>query len=580
MENPVIDKKILNKAQQWLGNDYDEETRRQVQQMIDENPDELMESFYTNLEFGTGGLRGNMGVGTNRMNKYTVGMATQGLANYLKKMFPGQKQIRVAVAFDSRNNSKYFAQITSEILSSNDIQVFLFENLRPTPELSFTVRYLGCQSGIVITASHNPKEYNGYKVYWDDGGQLVNPHDKNVIEEVLKVTSASMVKFNSKPENINIIGGEVDAAYLAEVGNLSLIPEIIKKHKNFPVVYTSLHGTGITLVPNALKMFGFENIHILEAQATPDGNFPTIKSPNPEEQAALSMAIEKAKEIGAELVLATDPDADRVGIAVKNKKGDFVLLNGNQTGSLLIFYLLSQWKKYGRLTGKEFIVKTIVTSELLTEIAKKYEVECFDVLTGFKFIAEIIKKYENKKRFIGGGEESYGYLVSDFVRDKDAVISCCLIAETAVFAREQGISLFDLLLSIYKEFGFYYESLLSVTKKGKSGADEIKLMMDNYRKNPPLKINNSEVVVIKDYLLQQEYSLPNSAITPIDLPKSDVLQFFTKDGSKITVRPSGTEPKIKFYFGLKTELSDIALFEETEEACKEKINNIKADLGL
>jgi phosphoglucomutase len=580
MENSNLDKKILNKAQQWLGNDYDEETRRQVQQMIDENPDELMESFYTNLEFGTGGLRGIMGVGTNRMNKYTVGMATQGLANYLKKMFSGQKQIRVAVAFDSRNNSKYFAQITSEILSANDIQVFLFENLRPTPELSFTVRYLGCQSGIVITASHNPKEYNGYKVYWDDGGQLVNPHDKNVIEEVLKVTSAGMVKFDSKPENINIIGGDIDAPYLAEVGKLSLIPEIIKKHKDFSVVYTSLHGTGITLVPNALKMFGFENIHVLEAQATPDGNFPTIKSPNPEEQAALSMAIEKAKEIGAELVLATDPDADRVGIAVKNKKGDFVLLNGNQTGSLLIFYLLSQWKKYGRLTGKEFIVKTIVTSELLSEIAKKFEVECFDVLTGFKYIAEIIKKYENKKRFIGGGEESYGYLVSDFVRDKDAVISCCMIAETAVFAKEQGISLYELLLSIYKEFGFYYESLLSVTKKGKSGADEIKQMMENFRKNPPLQINNSEVVVIKDYLLQQEFSIPTSAITPIDLPKSDVLQFFTKDGSKITVRPSGTEPKIKFYFGLKTGLNDISLFDETELKCREKINNIKADLGL
>ncbi len=580
MENPSIDKKILSKAQQWLGNDYDEETRRQVQQMIDENPGELVESFYTNLEFGTGGLRGIMGAGTNRMNKYTVGMVTQGLANYLKKMFPGNSQISVAVAFDSRNNSKYFAQITAEILSANDIHVFLFENLRPTPELSFTVRHLKCQSGIVITASHNPKEYNGYKVYWDDGGQLVNPHDKNVIEEVLKVTSAGMVKFNSKPENISIIGGDVDAVYLAEVGKLSLIPERIKKHKDFPVVYTPLHGTGITLVPRALKNFGFENIHVLEAQATPDGNFPTIKSPNPEEQAALSMAIDKAKETGAELVLATDPDADRVGIAVKNNKGEFVLLNGNQTGSLLIYYLLSQWKNFGRFTGNEFIVKTIVTSELLSEIAKKFEVECFDVLTGFKFIAEIIKKYEHKKRFIAGGEESYGYLVSDFVRDKDAVISCCMIAEAAVFAKEQGISLYDMLLGIYKEFGFYYESLLSVTKKGKSGAEEIKQMMENFRQNPPQKINDSEVVVIKDYLLQQEYSLSTSAITPIELPKSDVLQFFTKDGSKITVRPSGTEPKIKFYFGIKSSLSNNEHFEEAEQSCREKINKIKSDLGL
>jgi len=580
MENQNVDTKILCKARQWLSNDYDEETRCRVQQMVDENPGELIESFYTNLEFGTGGLRGIMGVGTNRMNKYTVGMATQGLANYLKKMFPGNTQIRVAVAYDSRNNSKYFAQITSEILSANDIHVFLFENLRPTPELSFTVRHLACQSGIVITASHNPKEYNGYKVYWDDGGQLVNPHDKNVIEEVLKVTSAGMVKFDAKPENINIIGGDVDDVYLAEVGKLSLIPELIKKHSDFPVVYTPLHGTGIQLVPKALKIFGFENIHVLEAQATPDGNFPTVKSPNPEEQATMSMAMDKARETGAELVLATDPDADRVGIAVKNNIGEFVLLNGNQTGSLLIFYLLSQWKKFGRLTGNEFIVKTIVTSELLSEIAKKFEVDCFDVLTGFKYIAEIIKKYENKKRFIGGGEESYGYLVSDFVRDKDAVISCCMIAEAAVFAKEQGISLFDLLLGIYKEFGFYYESLLSITKTGKSGADEIKQMMENFRQNPPQMINNSEVVAVKDYLLQQEYSLTTSAITPIDLPKSDVLQFFTKDSSKITVRPSGTEPKIKFYFGIKCTFGGNEHYDKAEQSCRERINKIKTDLGL
>lgn len=579
--NPLnIDNDIIVKAQQWLGENFDPETRKQVKMLIDENPQELLDSFYTNLEFGTGGLRGIMGVGTNRMNKYTVGLATQGLANYLKKMFPGLSPIKVAIAYDSRNNSKYFAQITAEILSANDCKVFLFENLRPTPELSFAVRHLCCQSGIVITASHNPKEYNGYKVYWDDGGQLVSPHDKNVIEEVMKVSSIDMVKFISLPENIQLIGEEVDSIYQSEIKKLSFISEAIKKNKDFPIVYTSLHGTGITMVPQALKNFGFENINIVEEQAIPDGNFPTIKSPNPEEQAALNMAIDKAKLINAELVLATDPDADRVGIAVKNGKGEFVLLNGNQTASLLIFYLLSQWKKFEKYTGKEYIVKTIVTSELLAEIAKKFGVECFDVLTGFKFIADIIKKQEGKKTFIGGGEESYGYLVGDFVRDKDAVISCCMIAETAVFAREQGLSLFDMLLNIYKEFGLYYENLLSITKKGKSGADEIKQMMDNFRSNPPKTINNSKVVLIKDYLLQQETDFSITEIKTIDLPKSDVLQFFTQDGSKITVRPSGTEPKIKFYFGIKTELKDISLFDETEEQSKDRINNIKADLGL
>ncbi len=575
-----IDKKIIQKAQQWLTDDYDEETRRQVQQMIDENPEELVESFYKNLEFGTGGLRGIMGAGTNRMNKYTVGMATQGLANYLKKMFPGQEQIKVAVAFDSRNNSIYFAQITAEILSANDCRVFLFEDLRPTPELSFSVRHLGCQSGIVITASHNPKEYNGYKVYWDDGGQLVNPHDKNVIEEVMKVTSVSMVKFLAKPENITIIGEDVDSVYLSEVKKLSFIPEIIQKFKDVPIVYTSLHGSGITLVPKALKLFGLENIHLLEAQATPDGNFPTVKSPNPEEQAAMSMAIDKAKEINAELVLATDPDADRVGVAIKKPQGGYMLLNGNQTASLLIFYLLKKWKDSGKLSGREYIVKTIVTTELLAEMARKNGVEFYDVLTGFKFIAEIIRKNEGKKTFIGGGEESYGYLVSDFVRDKDAVIACCMIAECLIYAKSNGKTLFEMLMDIYKEYGFYYESLLSVTKKGKSGAEEIKMMMEKFRSNPPKSINNSEVVLIKDYFLQQEYGITTNEIIPIDLPKSDVLQFFTQDGSKITIRPSGTEPKIKFYFGIKTELADSSRYEETETKCKQKIDEIKTALGL
>ncbi len=580
MELENIDKSIIAKAQQWLGENFDEQTRQQVKQLMDENPDELFESFYTDLEFGTGGLRGIMGVGSNRMNKYTVGMATQGLANYLHLMFPNISEIKVAIAYDSRNNSKYFAQISAEILSANNCKVFLFEELRPTPELSFAIRHLGCQSGIVITASHNPKEYNGYKVYWEDGGQLVAPHDDNVIVEVRKITAIDMIRFSAKPENIISIGKEVDLAYLAEVKKLSFIPEIIHKHKDISIVYTALHGTGITLVPIALKQYGFKNIHLVEEQAIPDGNFPTIKSPNPEEKAALAMAIEKAKLVNAELVLATDPDADRVGVAIKDDRGEYILLNGNQTASLLIYYLINQWKKTGKLLGKEFIVKTIVTSELLVEIANKFGVEYFDVLTGFKYIAEIIRKFEGQKTFIGGGEESYGYLVGDFVRDKDAVISCCMIAETAVHAKEQGISLYALLLEIYKEFGMYYESLLSITKKGKSGADEIKQMMANFRTNPPKAINDSKVVAIKDYKLQRNINTLNGNIANIELPKSDVLQVFTADGSKITIRPSGTEPKIKFYFGIKTELKDVSKFKEIESVCKQKIDAIIEDLAL
>ncbi len=580
MELENIDKSIIAKAQQWLGENFDEQTRQQVKQLMDENPEELFESFYTDLEFGTGGLRGIMGVGSNRMNKYTVGMATQGLANYLHLMFPNVSKIKVAIAYDSRNNSKYFAQITAEILSANNCKVFLFEELRPTPELSFAIRHLGCQSGIVITASHNPKEYNGYKVYWDDGGQLVAPHDDNVIVEVRKITAIDMIRFSAKPENIISIGEEVDSAYLAEVKKLSFIPEIIHKHKDISIVYTALHGTGITLVPIALKQYGFENIHLVDEQAIPDGNFPTIKSPNPEEKAALAMAIEKAKLVNAELVLATDPDADRVGVAIKDDLGEYILLNGNQTASLLIYYLINQWKKTGKLLGKEYIVKTIVTSELLAEIANKFGVEYFDVLTGFKYIAEIINRFEGQKTFIGGGEESYGYLVGDFVRDKDAVISCCMIAETAVYAKEQGISLYALLLEIYKEYGMYYESLLSITKKGKSGADEIKQMMNNFRTNPPKAINNSIVIAIMDYKLQRNINTVNGNVANIELPKSDVLQFFTADGSKITIRPSGTEPKIKFYFGIKTHLKDVSEFKQIASVCKQKIDAIIEDLAL
>lgn len=571
---------ILAKAQQWLTANYDEETRKQVQFLIDNNPEELIEAFYQNLEFGTGGLRGIMGVGTNRMNKYTVGFATQGLANYLLKMFVAEKCISVAIAYDSRNNSKYFAQIASEVLSANGIKVYVFEELRPTPELSFAIRHLKCNSGIVITASHNPKEYNGYKVYWDDGGQLVAPHDKNVITEVLKIKDVTDVKFAAKPDLIVKIGKDVDEAYYAALKTISLNPEIIKKYADLKIVFTPLHGTGIASVPPALKLFGFTNIHIVPEQDKPDGNFPTTKSPNPEEPAALAMAIEEAKKINADIVMATDPDADRVGIAVKNTKGDWELLNGNQTASILIYYLINQWKAKGKIKGKEYIVKTIVTSELLKEIAAKENVPCYDVLTGFKYIAEIIRQNEDKQRFIGGGEESYGYLMGEFVRDKDAVMACCMIAEAAAWANSIGKSLYEILIDIYVQFGFYKESLLSLTKKGIQGAEEIKQMMVQYRSNPPKTINGVKISYIKDYLKQEEFNMETGAKTPINLPKSDVIQFFLIDGSKITVRPSGTEPKIKFYFGIKDLLKSKDDFEKQNLLMAEKINGIIEDMKL
>ncbi len=575
-----IDNNILAKANTWLNGNYDEDTKQQIKQLIENDPAELTESFYRDLEFGTGGLRGIMGVGTNRMNKYTVGMATQGLANYILKMFPGKSDLKMAIAYDSRNNSKYFAQITAEVMAANGIKVFLFSELRPTPELSFAIRYLGCQSGVVITASHNPKEYNGYKAYWQDGGQLISPHDTNVIDEVQKIKSINDVKFTGNSHLIELIGEDVDRAYLDKLKSLSLSPELITKHKDLSIVFTPLHGTGITLVPRALKELGFVNIHIVEEQAVSDGNFPTIKSPNPEEKAALEMSIELAKKVNASLVMATDPDADRVGIAVKNDKDEYVLFNGNQTASVLIYYLLKKWNEKGKITGKEFIVKTIVTSEILKDIAIKNGVESYDVLTGFKYIADIILRLEGKKTFIGGGEESYGYLVGDFVRDKDAVISCCIIAEMAAWAAENNKTFYDILIDLYTEYGFYKEDLLSITKKGKSGAEEIQLMMENYRKQPPVEINNSKVVMIKDYELCVEEDILNNTTEKIDLPVSNVLQFFTADGSKITVRPSGTEPKIKFYFGVKEELKSKADFESVDQKLSEKIKNIISSMNL
>jgi phosphoglucomutase len=575
-----IDSAILAKAKNWLSGDFDEETKKQVQYLIDNDPKELTDAFYRELEFGTGGLRGIMGAGTNRMNKYTVAMATQGLANYLLLMFPALKQLKVAIAFDSRNNSREFAQITADVLSANGIKVFLFKELHPTPLLSFTVRHLQCQSGVVITASHNPKEYNGYKVYWDDGGQLVYPHDVNVIAEVQKIKCIADVKMNAIKANIEIIGEEVDKAYLAKVKGLSLNPEIIAAHNTLKIVYTPIHGSGVYLVPRALKQAGFTNIIPVEEQNVIDGNFPTVKSPNPEEPATLELALKKAKETNADILLGTDPDADRVGVAVKNNAGEFILLNGNQTASLLIYYLVNAWKEKQKLTGKEYIVKTIVTSELLKDIANSLGVESIDVLTGFKYIAEIIKQNEGKKTFIGGGEESYGYLVGDFVRDKDAVISCCMIAETAAWAASKGKTMYQLLIDIYTQFGLYKETLLSLTRKGKEGAEEIKQMMVDYRKTPPLKINGQDVTLIKDYHLQKEFDIIAGTKKAINLPTSDVLQFFLKDGSKITVRPSGTEPKIKFYFGVKAPLTDASIFEETNAILDNKIKGIVDSMQL
>jgi phosphoglucomutase len=550
-----LDPQVLKKAQEWLVEPYDAETSKQVQLLIDSDPQELTECFYRELEFGTGGLRGIMGVGTNRMNKYTVAMATQGLANYVKMMFKGKEKLSMAIAHDCRNNSAYFTEITAQVLSANGIHVYVFEGLRPTPQLSFAIRHFGCQSGVVITASHNPKEYNGYKAYWEDGGQLILPHDKNVIAEVGKITDPSKVNFNAKPALITVLGDDFDNIYIKKIRGLSLSPDVIKRNKNFKIVYTPIHGTGVKLVPAALKAFGFESVYGVDAQNVVDGNFPTVKSPNPEEPAALSMAIDRAREVDAELVMATDPDADRVGIAVKNDKGEFILLNGNQAATLLIYYLLHKWNENGKLTGNEFIVKTIVTSEILFDMANKYKVDKFDVLTGFKYIADIILQNEGKKTFIGGGEESYGYLVGDFVRDKDAIISCAMLAETAVWAADRGKSMFELLKDIYVEFGFYKEKLLSVTKKGKSGAEEIKAMMERFRNNPPVTIAGSKLVLIKDYLTGYCKSLIDGKTEIINLPKSDVLQFITENGSKISVRPSGTEPKIKFYFGVKGTLN-------------------------
>jgi phosphoglucomutase len=577
---PKADDATKKKIQAWLSGSYDADTKKQIESFLSEGKeDELIECFYKDLEFGTGGLRGIMGVGSNRMNKYTIGMATQGLCNYLKKSFPNQP-LKAAIAHDSRNNSAFFARTTAEVFAANGIHVYFFSELRSTPELSFAIRHFGCQTGVVITASHNPKEYNGYKAYWNDGAQVIAPHDKNIITEVQKITRIDDVNFNADNTLITEIGAAVDKAYLDEIVKLTVSPDAIKRQKDMKIVFTPIHGTGIVLVPEVLKRFGFENVRVVKEQSVPDGNFPTVVYPNPEEKDALSMAVKQATEWNADLVMATDPDADRVGIAIKNDKNEFQLLNGNQTGSLLILYMLQAWKNANKITGKEFIVKTIVTTDLIEKIATKFGVNYYNTLTGFKYIAAKIKELEGKEQFIAGGEESYGYLIGDSVRDKDAIASCAFIAEMVAYAKDQGKSLYDMLLDMYVEYGFYKENLISLTKKGKSGAEEIQTMMKDLRATPPKTLSGSPVEWMFDYDSQLATNIITGATKKIDLPQENVLQFKTADGTLVSARPSGTEPKIKFYFSVNEPLASRAEFTTVDKKLDAKIQALISDLKL
>ncbi len=602
-----MDQEILNKAKQWLTGNYDEKTKKEIQYLIDNNDPELENAFYQNLEFGTGGLRGVIGVGTNKMNIYTVGMATQGFANYIKKAFPNEKEIKVAVIHDCRIRSRLFAETTANIFAANGFKVYLSKELRPTPELSFAIRHLGCQAGVNITASHNPAKYNGYKAYWNDGCQLVPPHDTNVIDEVNKIASIDDVKWKGNEQNIILWDELIDRPYIDAIKSLSINGDIIKKQKDLKIVYTPIHGTGIKLVPRVLQELGFENVNVVEEQAVVSGEFPSLRkpgvgeikeedfitekdwlnkihevtgSPNPEKESAMKLAIEKGKAMNADIIMATDPDGDRVGIVVKNSEGNYVIMNGNQTATILTQYLLSAWQKAGKLKGKEFVVKTIVTTELITEMCKKFGVEMFDVLTGFKYIGEKIRLLEGQKQYIGGGEESYGYLAGDFVRDKDAVIACSLVAEAAAVAKNEGKSLYDVLVDTYVEYGMYKESLCSIEKEGKAGKEAIKAMMDNFRANPPKELNGSPVAYIKDYGQSITTDCKTGKTEKIDLPKSNVLQFFAEDGSKVTARPSGTEPLIKFYFGVKTKINSKAELKQADEELNKKIEGLKKSLGI
>ncbi len=568
----------------WLSGNYDADTKAKIQQLLDEGKEtELIDSFYKDLEFGTGGMRGEMGVGCNRMNKYTVGSATQGFANYLKANFSGES-ISVAIAHDSRNNSPFFARVAADIFSANGIKVYLFSALRPTPELSFAVRHLGCNAGLVVTASHNPREYNGYKAYWNDGSQVVAPHDKNIVAEVNKIQSVDEINFTGNPDLITLIGEEIDTEYLKTIQVNSINPDVIARQKDLKIVYSSIHGTGITLVPKALALLGFENVHVVEAQAEPNGDFPTVVYPNPEEKEAMTLAVNLAKDLDADLVIATDPDADRVGAAVKNPKGEWVLLNGNQMASLIIYYLLDAWKKAGKLTGKEFVAKTIVTTNIIDKMCETQGVKCYNTLTGFKFIAAVIRELEGKETFIGGGEESYGYLIGDAVRDKDAVASCAMIAELTAYAKDNGKSLFDFLTTMYMENNFYYEGLISLTKKGKAGAEEIQKMMADLRSNVPATVAGSEPVTVLDYTNLTSTDLKTGAVTSIPtglgMESSNVIQLVLADGTKVSARPSGTEPKIKFYVSVNAPLTKAGDFDDTLESLKQKVSAIQEDLGL
>jgi len=574
-----MDSAIQQKVDQWLQGNFDENTKNEIRRLQEENPQELADSFYQNLEFGTGGLRGIMGVGTNRMNKYTVGMATQGYANYLKQIYPGT-EIKVAIAHDSRNNSRFFAETTANVFAANGIKVFLFENLRPTPELSFAIRTLGCQGGVVCTASHNPKEYNGYKAYWNDGGQLVPPHDKNVIAEVEKIKSVDDVQWSGGEENITIIGKDIDEQYIEMVKGLSVYPEIIEKQSDLKIVYTPIHGTGITLVPKVLERFGFKNVHIVAEQQTPDGNFPTVAYPNPEEKETMSIGLHKAKELDADILLGTDPDADRVGIGIKNHHGEWVLMNGNQTAVLAFNYLLEARKEKGIAQPNDMIITTIVTTGMVDELAKGNNVACYRVLTGFKWIAEMIRLKEGKENYIVGGEESFGLMIGDKIRDKDAVSAVALLCEMAAYEKEKGRTLFEKLVELYIKYGFYKEHLISITKKGMDGQQQIAAMMQGYREHPPKEINGARVVKILDYQSSKALDVLTGDITDIHLPKSNVLQFVTEDGSLISARPSGTEPKIKFYFSVKEKLESAAQYDAVEKILDTKIANIIADMKL
>jgi phosphoglucomutase len=580
MEKQELLEQVKATAQQWLDANIDDSTRQEIIRMLENDEKELIESFYKVLEFGTGGLRGIMGTGTNRMNIYTVGMATQGLCNYLLKEFSHLDEISAVIAYDCRNNSPLFAKTTADVFTANGIKAYLFDGLRPTPELSFAIRELKCQTGIVITASHNPKEYNGYKAYWEDGGQIINPHDLNIVKEVKKIGSINDVKFNGDPSKIVTLDKEMDEKFLKQSLSKALNIDLIEKHSDIRIVFTPIHGTAVYLVPEALKRLGFKNIYNVPEQDVVSGDFPTVISPNPEESAALDMALKRADEVGADLVMATDPDADRVGIAVRNNRGELVLLNGNQTSVLLTYYLLSQWSAKGMLKGKEFMAKTIVTSELVADIYKNYDIRYFDVLTGFKFIADMIRKYEGELTFIGGGEESYGFMIGDFVRDKDAVTTCSMLAEIAVWAKEQGKSMFDLLLDIYQEYSFYKESLASIYRQGKEGAEEIAAMMEKFRSTPPATIDNSKIAEVRDYQLQKAVDIRSGRESKIDLPKSNVLQFLTENGTKVSIRPSGTEPKIKFYFSVQDTLPSREDYDRVNARANERIEKIREELNL